>query len=306
MKTAGSPVALDALQRLVAQLENDDSLLETHQLRRRLEALDRLDAHLTFAFSAASPSDSIAPELYRRATVICAKLEAANGELYTTIRSEIQRASRPDALFRCVSLSGDISPPTSEVVHIPANGMGFDHLDDLLSGVLQLEEPTAAPTPPDQEMVFYQPTPARHIFHLIHVTELTAADVLVDLGSGLGHVALLVSICTQARCIGVELEAAYIDRARQCAHRLNLNHVTFLKQDVREADLSAGTVFYLYTPFLGSILAAVLDRLRREAATRPIRICSYGPITPVISQEHWLQAASAPQTDRITLFRSGD
>lgn len=295
---------LDALQRLVTRFENDPTLLDPHHLRQRLEALDRLDAHLTFAFSAASPSDSIEPELYRRATAICARLEAANAELYSAIRREIRRTFRPDALLRWVSLSGDISPQASEVVPIPANGMGYDHLDDLLSGVLQLEEPSAVPTAPDQEMVSYQPTPARHIFHLLCVTELSAADVLVDLGSGLGHVPLLVAICTQARCIGVEREAAYIERARQCANRLNLNHVTFLKRDVREADLSAGTVFYLYTPFLGSILDAVLDRLRREATTRPICICSYGPITPVIAQEHWLQAASAPLTDRITLFRS--
>ena len=297
---------LDALQRLVTRFENDPTLLDPHHLRQRLEALDRLDAHLTFAFSAASPSDSIEPELYRRATEICARLEAANTKLYAAIRREIRRTLRPDALLRWVHLSEAISSPASEVVPIPANRVGYDHLDDLLSGVLQLEEPAASPTPPNREMVSYQPTPARHIFHLLRVTELSAADVLVDLGSGLGHVALLVSMCTQARCIGVEMEAAYIERARQCAHRLNLNNVTFLKQDAREADLSSGTVFYLYTPFLGSILAAVLDRIRREAGSRPIRVCSYGPITPIIAQEQWLQAASAPQTDRITVFRSRD
>jgi hypothetical protein len=306
MKIVENPVVPDALQRLVTEFENDPTLLDPRHLRQRLEALDRLDAHLTFAFSAVSPSDSIEPELHRRATAICARLEAANGELYAAIRSEIRRASRPGALLRWVHLSEDISPPASEVARIPANGMGYDHLDDLLCGVLQLEEPGAAPDPQNQEMVSYQPTPVRHILHLLRVTELSAADVLIDLGSGLGHVPLLVSICTQARCIGVELEAAYIERARQCAHRLNLNNVTFLRQDAREADLSSGTVFYLYTPFLGSILAAVLGRLHREAATRPIRICSYGPITPAIAQEHWLRAAAIPQTDRITLFRSRD
>ena len=297
---------LNALRRLVTRFENDPTLLDPHRLRQRLEALDRLDAHLTFAFSAASPSDSNEPDLYRRATAVCAMLEAANAELYAAIRREIRRTFRPDALLRWVHLSEGISSPASEVVRIPDNRLGYDHLDDLLSGVLQLEEPAASPNPANQEMVSYQPTPARHIFDLLRVAELSAADVLVDLGSGLGHVALLVSICTPARCIGVELEAAYIERARQCAHRLHLNNVTFLTQDAREADLSSGTVFYLYTPFLGSILATVLDRVRREAASRPIRICSYGPITPVIAQEQWLQAASAPQTDRITLFRSRD
>ena len=32
----------------------------------------------------------------------------------------------------------------------------------------------------------------------------------------------------------------------QCAQKLNLNEVKFIQQDAREADLSAGTVFYLH------------------------------------------------------------
>jgi hypothetical protein len=99
-----------------------------------------------------------------------------------------------------------------------------------------------------------------------------------------------------------------VERARQCAQSLNLHldRVSFLHQDARVADLSLGTVFYLYTPFTGSILRAVLDRLRREAATRPIRISSYGPCTSVIAEEPWLVAATAPEADRIALFRSRD
>jgi hypothetical protein len=186
----------------------------------------------------------------------------------------------------------------------PANGMGYDYLDELISGVLQFEEPHTGPGQRESEMVSYQPTPARHIFNLIGLAALTASDVFVDLGSGLGHVPLLVSICSCARSIGIELEATYIECARQCAQRLNMNKVAFIQQDARAADLSAGTVFYLYTPFTGSILSGVLSRLRREAATRPIRICTYGPCTSVIAEESWLEKTAAPVAHRVALFRS--
>jgi len=299
--------AADALQHLVAQLENDPSLFHPDRLRQRLDALDLLDAYLPSIPQTASDACT---ELDRRASAICARLEAANAQLYAGIRKDIEFGSIPDALLQL------IHPHNNDAVK--RNGMGYDYgidydyLDELIAGILQLEEPAAAELPLDSEQVFYQPTPARHIFALIGLTALTSADVLIDLGSGLGHVPLLVSICTHARTIGIELEPSYVERARQCALSLNLNRITFLQQDARGADLSLGTVFYLYTPFTGSILSSVLDRLRHEAATRPIRICSYGPCTAVIANEPWLEPATALEAEadqmanRIALFHSRD
>lgn len=291
----------DALQRLVVQLDNEPSLFEPNQLRQRLEALDHLDAYFPYLPQAAFGAESIEAGLYRQARAICARLEAVNCQLYEAIRCEIQRGSRPDALLRWVPPSLDI-----EDARGPANGMGYDYLDELIGGVFQFEEPDAGHIPRDSEKVFYQPTPARRIFRLVGLTALTATDVLVDLGSGLGHVPLLVSICTQARSIGIELEAPYFERAQQCAHRLGLTRATFIQEDARVADLTFGTVFYLYTPFVGSILSDVLNRLRREAATRRIRICSYGPCTSVIAEETWLDAATTLEAHRIALFCSRD
>jgi len=109
--------------------------------------------------------------------------------------------------------------------------------------------------------------------------------VFIDVGSGLGHVSLLASIYAGTRCIGIEVEAAYVNCARQSGYELNLNNVTFIHQDAREADLSCGTIFYLYTPFLGTILRGVLDSLRREAASREIRVCTAGPCMPTVGEE---------------------
>jgi hypothetical protein len=288
---------IDALQQLVAQLENEPALLEPSQFRQRLEALDRLDAFFPDTPQPSPEANLITAELHQRARAINDGLEAANRELYAAIRREIQSGARPDTLLQWVHSSPGIGDGFR-----PAAGNSYDYLDELISGVLQFDEPGAAHIQREPEMVFYQPTPARHIFDLIRLTLLTAADVLIDLGAGLGHVPLLISICTGARSIGIELEPAFVACAQHCAQSLNLHEVTFIQQDARQADLSIGTVFFLYTPFVGSILRSVLDLLKREAAYRPIRICTFGPCTAIVAEEPWLEALVAPEADRIALF----
>jgi hypothetical protein len=281
----------------MSQWESDYTILEADQLRRRMEILDRLDAYFPDADLRSADFDGMNSELHRRARTICTRLEAANSELYQSIRAEIQRGQCPAALVRLIqeSNSGGFRP---------AGGNSYDYLDELMSGVLQFAEPTEEPVHTGPEIVFYQPTPARHIFALIAAGAISASDVLVDLGSGLGHVAMLVSICTGARSIGVELEPGYVACARQCAQRLNLNRVSFLEEDARYADLSRGTVFYLYTPFTGSILRIVMNSLQKQAAVRPIKICTFGPCASTICQEPWLAPTMSPETDQITVFLS--
>ena len=131
---------------------------------------------------------------------------------------------------------------------------------------------------------------------------LSAADVLVDLGSGLGHVPMLASMLTGVQGLGIEVEAAYVASAQECAQSLHLSRVRFIHEDARAADLSSGTVFYLYSPFTGSILADVLERLRKESTRRPIRICTLGPCTCTLAQEAWLQANALPHPGQVTIF----
>jgi hypothetical protein len=237
-------------------------------------------------------------ELAGRVKLIRDRLGTQNRELYEVIRDQVRRGAGAFQLLPWLELPG-------EYAHA-ASGMGFDFRDDLISGLFELEQPKQEQVDREAEMVFYQPTPARHIFNLIGLVTLAHEDVFVDIGSGLGHVPLLVAISTDARAIGIELEGAYVERARQCAERLNLARVTFFEQDARTADYSGGTVFYFYTPFSGAMLEAVLERLEHEAASRRIRICSYGPSTSRIAGQRWLRATTTPETDRITVFDSRD
>jgi hypothetical protein len=294
---------MHGLQNLIGELEQDCSLNEPDHLRRRIEALDRLDAYLDGQLDEPLPAiitQSIASEIYPRAKALYARLELANSELYQTIRHQIQRSAGPYRLLQRLANQSSQSENTTSLTV----GEGYDYLDELVSGVLQFEEPSANIAQLQAEMVFYQPTPARHIFDLINRAALTERDVLIDLGSGMGHVPLLAAICTGARSIGIELEAAYVDCARQSAQALNLNNVVFIQQDARTPDLSSGTVFYLYTPFIGTILRTVLDSLRREATSRPIRICTFGPCTATIAEEPWLEAVGPLEPHRLAIFRS--
>jgi SAM-dependent methyltransferase len=130
--------------------------------------------------------------------------------------------------------------------------------------------------------------------------------VFYDLGSGLGRVALLAGLLTNAQVRGIEFEPAYCAYAQERAHNLNLSRVTFRNGDAREADYTDGTFFFLYTPFIGRVLQAVLARLETEARTRPITIAAYGACTRDVAQQPWLQPTvqRAFEYDTLALFRS--
>jgi hypothetical protein len=281
----------NALVSLIGHLEQDRSLDEPRHLRQRVEALDDLDACVP-------DGQPIGTALHHRARAIYALLESVNSRLYEAIRQDIQRGAGGRRLLEWV-------PDWNGAASL-MNCRGYDYLDELISGVLQFEEPSAEVVELESEMVSYQPTPARHIFDLIGRTALTERDFLIDLGSGLGHVALMASICTSARCTGIELEPSYVDCARKSARSLNLNNVRFIQGDARVAELSDGTVFYLYTPFISTILRDVLNSLRREAVKREIRICTFGPCTRVAAEEQWLSVMGSLEADRIAIFRSRD
>lgn len=273
------------LHTLLTELEGDPLLEDDDRLAFRLETLDRIDACL------AGIDDAT---LLARAQSTCARLDGINATQYAATRAGIRAGNRAEQLPHWVR-----APATAA-----EEGNHYDFRDDWLSGVLGFGEPQAPTIELSADMVFYQPTPARHIIAMIAASGLGEGDVLIDLGSGLGHVPLLAAILTRARTIGIELEPAYVACARQVASALNLVNASFVQGDVRDTDFSAGTVFYLYTPFKGALLRDVLDRLRAEAKRRPLRLCTFGPCTATLAGEPWLVAESLPETDRIALFRT--
>ncbi|WP_157956490.1 methyltransferase domain-containing protein [Dyella sp. C11] len=284
---------LETLNTIVCEVERDRTLERPEQLRERIRAMDRLEDVMQHEPSGITPAGlAVIATLRRRAKERHATLADVQQRLCDAIRHAIKLGAGAHALRGWVRHDDLLQP------------WGYDHLDALVGDVLALDEPVSDIAPLDTDMVFYQPTPVRHVLDLIERARLTSDDVLVDLGSGMGHVPLLVSICTDAQAIGIEREEAYVSSAQRAAAALRVERARFVAQDAREMDTSRGTLFYLYTPFTGDILRQVLDQLRREAGRRPFRIATLGPCTPTVANESWLRATREPQADRITLFRS--
>lgn len=262
--------------------EADRSLRTPAQWRRRGDVLDRLEG---VGFQIDAP-------LFEHARALRDELEDVHGAFCAALRNAIREGRGADALNALLDAS-----------RIPA-GDEYDALDALLAEVLALEAPPTGIAPRLPGMVFYQPTPARHLFALLRRLELREGDVLIDLGAGLGHLPLLTAILTPAHGLGIELEPAYVACARRSAVTLALSRAEFIAADARAADLSAGNVFYLYTPFTGAVLAGMLDVLARHARRRPLRVVTLGPCTHEVAGVSWLRTDDTLRSDAPVLFRS--
>jgi hypothetical protein len=181
---------------------------------------------------------------------------------------------------------------------------GYGALDSLFAGLLDAGELPDERIAREPEMVAYQPTPARAILALLERGQIGADDVFYDLGSGLGRVVILVALLAGARAKGIEIEPGFCEYAARCAARLGVRDVEFIQADAREAPLSGGTVYFLYTPFRGALLQRVLARLQLMAAARPIRVCSFGPCTAEIARAAWLQPLAAHSPRELAVFQS--
>jgi hypothetical protein len=288
----------DVLRSFLFGLGDVRCLLGPEHLATRLTVLDKLDfiiGDLDIAVCMAY-SD---PQIIAHANVLRSQFEAANEKLFVAVRSELALQGKSRVLHRW--LMGSMRDQGTQS---PQPGLGFDLLDEVVSGVLKLSEPGDVSPLRSPEMVPYQPTPARHVLELITAANLSSDDVLVDLGSGLGHVSLLVSILARSRTVGVEFQPSYVACAQESARKLKLSRVEFVAGDARESDLTTGTVFYLFSPFKGSILSDMLQRLLRESNKRQIRICSLGPCTRVLQEQLWLKPRTRPNSEQINVFDS--
>jgi hypothetical protein len=128
----------------------------------------------------------------------------------------------------------------------------------------------------DGDFVPYTPSGVAPVVRAMFDAPVTASDVLVDLGAGLGKVVLLAHLLSGARCRGVELQPELAERSASSARALGLSDVSFVAADARAAEIADGTVFFLYLPFRGAVLATVLERLRRVAERHPIVVCALG------------------------------
>jgi SAM-dependent methyltransferase len=124
-------------------------------------------------------------------------------------------------------------------------------------------------TPPGQQWPKRTPdihyTPTRHavVEIMLRLAEVTAADVVYDLGSGDGRIPIIAAQKYGARGVGIEIDPRLIDVARTNAKDAGVaDRVTFVEGDLFAADLSSATVVTLYLS--ASVNARLEPKLRTE------------------------------------------
>ncbi|NCD72076.1 hypothetical protein [Mucilaginibacter agri] len=278
--------------------KDDQRLYNPINFETRVRAIDFIDFHIINRIDIIHQNSTPNPDftrIRRSAEELKEQLEAINRALFAHLRETIKsKKLYPSELNELLISHLD------NAYNREADQPGYDYLDELINGILcesTLPEPTIVREP---EMVFYQQTPARIIFKLAEMLQVD--EVLYDLGSGLGHVPILINLLNGNKTVGVEFEPAYHRYAVGKATQLKLNDVLFINEDARKVDYTNGTVFYLYTPFEGNILQEVLDKLKQESFQKPIRIFTYGPCSFQLAKQSWLICSDTKVKDIYKLY----
>jgi cyclopropane fatty-acyl-phospholipid synthase-like methyltransferase len=116
--------------------------------------------------------------------------------------------------------------------------------------------------------VHYVPTQDVVVSAMLDVAQVTATDVVYDLGSGDGRIVIEAARKFGARGVGVELDAALNDRAQKSAVKAGVaDKVTFVQADFFKVDLAEATVVTLFlSPNINQRLQPKLKRELKPGA----------------------------------------
>lgn len=165
----------------------------------------------------------------------------------------------------------------------------YDDRDNWVNGVLGLEECAEDGPELPRGCVPYLPCAVETLLRIAEYVPLRSTDIFVDIGSGVGRAAAVMHLLTGAPTMGIEVQGAHVEKARELAERLGLSAVTFVHGDAAEMSFaySAPTVFFLYCPFSGPRLVRFLSQIEKRAQVHEVSICTVDlplPETP------WLEA----------------
>ena len=111
--------------------------------------------------------------------------------------------------------------------------------------------------------VFYVPTPPRVVDAMLKLARVTDKDVVYDLGCGDGRIPIAAALQYGARGVGIDIDPKRIEEANENAKAAGVTgKVTFITQDMFEADIHDATVVTLY--LLPSLNERLMPKLKKE------------------------------------------
>lgn len=110
--------------------------------------------------------------------------------------------------------------------------------------------------------VIYVPTPQEVVDAMLQMANVTAKDVVYDLGSGDGRIPITAAQKFGARAVGIDINPERIKEAQANLEKAMVDDkVKFLNQDLFETDLSPASVITLY--LLPSLNQKLMPKLKQ-------------------------------------------
>ena len=132
--------------------------------------------------------------------------------------------------------------------------------------------------------VIWVPTPEGLIAKMLDMTKVTAADTVIDLGSGDGRT-VIAAARRGAKALGIEYNPDMVELSKRNADKAGVaGKTTFMKADLFESDFSQATVITMY------LLPTINLKLRPK-------LLDLKPGTRIVSHAFTMDDWSADQTD---------
>ncbi|MGM0439771.1 MAG: SAM-dependent methyltransferase [Chlamydiota bacterium] len=142
----------------------------------------------------------------------------------------------------------------------------------------------------DDNLHVYGETPLKTLAKITSRGGVSAKDKIIELGAGRGRTVFWLSSFVGCQVVGIECIPEFVKKAQGIARLTKTNKVSFLLQDMLEADLKGATVVYLYGTCLSDdIIALIAEKLSDlPAGARVITVsyslAEYSPEFKVIDQ----------------------
>jgi SAM-dependent methyltransferase len=132
----------------------------------------------------------------------------------------------------------------------------------------------------------YEPTRALPLRRVLRAARVPAHGVFVDLGCGKGRACMVAGAHGFAHVVGVDYSATLCRIAERNLEAFRARTGRRFRSTIRTMDAAdyafspEDAVIYLYNPFDGGVLSAVLARLRQSLAAhpRPVWIVYHNPV----------------------------
>ena len=133
-----------------------------------------------------------------------------------------------------------------------------------------------------------------YVYKVARLLKLDPEDVFFDIGCGMGRILCVLARHKIRKCVGIELFEDLCEAARSNGVRLRGRKapIEIIRADAAVADLSEGTVYFMFNPFGAETLRDVLDNIGKSLTRNPrdIKIVYYNSVHEACFQSSaWLQ-----------------